>query len=269
MPAIELSRLREQITRLMGFTSQPGEFHRALTDLLDRHGEHAYRPGEAVTTRPILPSYRVPALVFRQLEQEISRACLREPEAMMAVADILWQDSYLEMKVLAAHILGSIPEIHSSLVLDRLTAWIVPSLDRNVLDELMSRGTATIRRGNADDWLSIIRSWLEQKNTPYRKLGLMSLEVTIPDAAFHNIPATFRLLAPLVHSPDAPLLNGVQFCIAALARRTEAETAYFLRQSMGSSPDALTARLIRRVLPEFSPEFQTSLKNALRSARIT
>jgi hypothetical protein len=265
MPAVEFTRLREQIANVLGMVDRPEEFYRALNGLLYQHSQHVYRAGESISSRPLLPAYRVPVLVYRQLELELSAAARRQPEQLLAAISFLWQDDHLEPRLLAALALGQIPLSHSTQVLERLGEWARPDEDRQVLEALLERGTITLRRSAPDGLFALIRNWMDEKKTTSQQLGLRALEAISADPDFEAIPSVFRLVSPLVLAPPPGLINDLHHCLAALANRTPAETAYFLRQSLGASADATTARLVRRILPEFEPDLQASLRSALRS----
>ena len=68
-----------------------------------------------------------------------------------------------------------------------------------------------------------------------------------------------------MHRLPANLQSELLAVLQALARRSPAETAYFLRQILTLVSDPLIPRLIRRCLPSFSPETQVGLRAALKS----
>jgi hypothetical protein len=88
----------------------------------------------------------------------------------------------------------------------------------------------------------------------------------ICDPAFENLPVFFRLIQQLCQAAPAALRPDLLDVLAALARRSPQETAYFLRQTLifPDSPD--TPWLIRQSLSQFPPEMQSSLRQAMREA---
>jgi hypothetical protein len=95
-------------------------------------------------------------------------------------------------------------------------------------------------------------------------MGLQTLESLIQDPDFHNIPPLFRLLSPFLLAPPPHLMNHLHHCLRGLVKKSPGETAYFLHQSIGLSKNPTTARLIRRVLPDFPENFREGLRSALR-----
>ena len=68
---------------------------------------------------------------------------------------------------------------------------------------------------------------------------------------------------PALQAALPSLQPALQDVLTALVRRSPQETLYYLKQILASSSQVNTARLIRRLLPLFSPENQASLRQAL------
>ncbi|GAP05828.1 MAG TPA: hypothetical protein DEQ80_07100 [Anaerolinea thermolimosa] len=265
MPAIQLSRLRDALGQLFSLINQPEQFHRALVDFLEQQADHAYRAGENVPTRPRTPAYHIPPLVMRQLELELSEACRRQPEALLPIADHLWQDPHLELKHLAAHILGQMPSNHLKEVQERLRTWVLNCNDRSVLMTLLERGTVTLRRDSPLEMVTLLEGWLQETESLHLRTGLQVIEWLVQDPQFENLPAVFRLLGPLAKNPTTPIFNDLSRALQAMARRSGSETTFFLRQILASSSNPATARLVRQVLPELSESQQQTLRTSLRN----
>lgn len=264
MPAVELSRLRVQLAQLFDLVDRPEGFQSALKQIMERYAEHAYRPGVAITTRPIMAKYRIPVIVSRQLELGVKEVSQQRPYDMLRVADVLWKDDFLEPRLTASDILGQLPPSHANEVITRLRAWMKADDDVQVLTALLERGTTRLRIESPELLLNLVQEWLETKDVDTIKSGLRCIEVIVADSEFHNIPAIFRIISPLLHSPATAMLNHLHHCLDALAQRSQSETAFFLRQILGSSTSETTARLVRRLLPQFDTTLQNSLRSALR-----
>jgi hypothetical protein len=265
MPAVEITKLRLQIARLLPLIDQPEEFYRGLRDLLELYIDRAYRPGTSMPGIPILPSYRPPALVARRLELDLISISQTHPEQALHLADRLWLDTYLETRILAATILGQIPLSYAEDVLERLKVWAIPEEDRTILKELLNRGTVRLRREGPDALLELFEHWLRDPNPSQHSVGLKALLPLIKDPDFENIPPVFSALFPLVGTSSPNLFNDLTAVLEALAKRTPGETVYFLRQVLSSPVSKDTPRLARRILPLLTPSLQETLRNALRS----
>ena len=265
MPAIQIARLQAQMAQLMDLYRQPALFVRSLHDLLDAYTDHTYRPGQAVKAQPLLPHYRVPLPFIRQVEIELAVLCRQDAQAGLALADALWADAYFEPRLLAIYLLSLAPVSPPEPVLQRISAWAQPEEDRQVLRALISRGTARLLREQTDCWSELVKNWLASAQLPVQAMGLHALLAIIEDEDFQNLPVIYHLISPTHHRLPARLQADLLAVLQALARRSPAETAFFLRQILTLSSDPLIPRLVRRCLPFFSPEMQDGLRPVLKS----
>ena len=120
MPAIDLNRLRKQASRLADFFFVPDEFIRHLREMLEFYVDHTMRKQPAIAPSADLLSYHMPAVILKQIEQEIHSNASEYPDAALELADRLWDEGYLETRLLAAFLLGRIPPQEERL-LARLT----------------------------------------------------------------------------------------------------------------------------------------------------
>jgi hypothetical protein len=95
---------------------------------------------------------------------------------------------------------------------------------------------------------------------------LKALLPAIHDREFENLPPVYQMVSPLVQTPSPSLQSELDITIQALARRSPTETAYFLRQVLGTGTGINTVRMVRRALPAFSEELQEGLKTAMKNA---
>src|SRR5581483_11732809 len=100
MPAIDLARLRKQAARLSDFFFVPDEFIRHLHETLDFYVDRSVRKQQAVAPSANLQTYRTPSVILKQIEQELIRPSREDPDAALDLADRLWDEAYLETRVL-------------------------------------------------------------------------------------------------------------------------------------------------------------------------
>jgi len=263
MPAVQLTRLRIQLTQIIWQFTRPAEFQKSLRDLLDTYADRTFRPGQATAPKALIPAYHAPALVLRQLDQELLPLIRENAAAALALADVLWQDAMLEPRLVAITILGHTPLTPPEDVLQRLLSWARPEEEGILLSALLDAGSLRLRREQPKRWLELITHWIDQPDPAYQKIGVQALLVLSRDRSFENLPPVFSLLGPLLQAPPAPILPDLQAAVEALAGRTPTETTYLVRQALNLSTDPATARLIRRCLPAFPPGAQATLKTAL------
>ena len=264
MPAVELSRLRLQIQQLILIIDQPYEFSRRLRDLYDLYGNHAYRAGQTVLRQSLLPSYHVPHLVTRQLELELSKISRAQPRQILPLLDVLWNESHLEPRLLAAALLGALPVSEwGDVVVQKLRQWGRPEENLRVFNLLIENGAVQILREAPQRLVDLIEEWLNSALPAQQAVGLRALLPLINNRDYQNLPAIFRLLSPVTQRVTPALQTDLQIALQALIQRSPVETAYFLRQVLSLSESQGTARLVRRCLASFPPAQQISLRAAL------
>lgn len=262
MPAVDLARLQKQLDDLAQLASTPAAFHQQLNDLLGFYANHAYRPGMEVQSQPLMPVYRLPPLVTRHLEARLVRLVKSESSQVMALADELWQDAYLETRALAALLVGQLPP--GGITLERLRVWCTPSLERQLLTEVLARAGQRLRRENTAAWLDQIEEWLKHPQTKVQAIGLRAVIVSVADEAFDDLPALYAVLEPFLQNPPAELQGDLVLALEALAERSPVETGFLLKQILLLHQNPHNARLIRQALPKFPPQTQQALRAALK-----
>jgi hypothetical protein len=265
MPAVQMIRLKAQIGELAWQFTRPGEFQQALTELFNYYSERSYRPGQAAQPVSLTPMYHLPLLILRQLALDLSPYCLENPSAALALADTLWKDIYLEPRLLAVTLLGHLPVQPEEPLVERLQSWCQPGENKELLNTIFRQTSLKLRRQLPERWLGIIKGWLNDPRTPFQAMGLNALLPLIQDRDFENLPPIFGSISPLLQSAPAAIQVELIAVISALARRSPKETVYYLRQVLTVAQDAGADRLIRKTLPAFTLEDQTSLKSALQT----
>ena len=109
MPAIDLARLRKQANRLADFFFVPEEFLKQLREVSEFYVNHSLRTKENVAPGSNLPTFRTPAVVTRQIENAIGPIARENAHYALELADLLWDEGYIETRMLAAFLLGCIP----------------------------------------------------------------------------------------------------------------------------------------------------------------
>jgi hypothetical protein len=265
MPAVSLNRLKTQIAGLAWKFTSPDDFRRAVRDLFELYADRAYRAGEVVQAERKALAYHSPPLVLRQLELELGRHIQENPEAALSAADALWQDEYLELRLVAAFLLGQAPVDNPQPVLKRLSAWCQAKEDRQALDGLLDRGSERLRREQPERWFELIQDWLNQGRPQYDSMALRALLPAVRDRQFENIPPIYQVIGPLLSAPAAAVQSNLFEVLKALARRSPVETAYFLRQAVSLNPNPAVLRSVRRALPAFPENIGEGLRAVMKN----
>ncbi len=264
MPAIQPARLKIQSAELAAQSNDPPAFVRRLYDLLEFYANRTYRPGQAGTPKPLTQTYNVPLPVMRQVMQDLAPRIAAAPAEMLPLCTALWQEPVLEFRQLAAEVLGRLPRELSQAGQALLTTWVRNNPDQQALASLLETSTQRQRKEQPDQVVQLTVSWLKSDALVLRRSGLWLIGVLAADADFANLPALYSLLTPLLRQPPSALRLDLITTLTILARRSPRETAHFFREILALPSNADTAWIIRRILPEFSPELQTSLRIALK-----
>ncbi len=249
MPAIDISRLKIQAAVLVEKFDQPAVFLIELHQILDIYADRTIRQGLIASPISVLPAYRVPQAVLRQIEMEIGPLAATFPDQTMTLANNLWKDGFLESRLLAASVLGRIdPKTH--LLLEHITAWVSRTRDNSLRMALLRTSLSKIRKETPTQFLQLMKEWLDP-NTP--KMWANAIHAIIPlleDPSFQNLPPVFNLLSPAIKNLPSIMQNDLADLIIALYKASPIETTYFLRQVIIGSTSAQISITIRRILPQ-------------------
>ncbi len=264
MPAVQLARLKTQIHALIWRFTRPHEFLESLLDLLEYYAEQGYRPGEKLLSSKRTPaSFRVPALVLRQLEQQLTPVCRENPDATFPLIDVLWKDRRLEPRLLAAYLMGRVPLHDPEPVLKRLKAWCQPSVERPVLTTMLTQGCLSLRRQHFQHWLELIQTWANNPDPAFQAIALQAILPAISDREFENLPPIFHLITPLYNTTSLAVQSYLREVTESLTRRSPTETAYLIQNILSVNPTTEAIRLVRRALPAFNLELQDKLRKII------
>ena len=265
MPAIDLSRMRKQSARLADFFFVPDEFIRHLHELLDFYVNYTVRKPRAPATAANLRSYRTPAVVVRQIEQALAGIAARaeNADAALELADRLWDEEWLETRILAAYLVGSIPPREERL-LARLTAWTQQLFDAELRAELLNTSLVRLRREAPDVFLELVGEWLQPQRQALWANGIQAVISAVSDPGFHNLPPLMKVIEPVVEAAPVKLQNEIEELILALYSASPTETSYFVRQVLMDSEDPMTAITFRRIAPSLPMELREEIREFIR-----
>ena len=265
MPAIDLARLRKQTAHLADIFDQPVEFLREHREILDHYVNRTLR-SQTVAPSSVLPTYRTPAVVLRYIENELGPVAEKQPIQALELADALWDEGWLETRLLAAYLLGRIPPQEERL-LARLTAWTQAVRDPSVRAALLTTSLTRLRRETPDLFLILVKEWLHPARQRMWSNGIQALVPLISSEEFDNLPPIFEIIEPILKAAPAALQFDLQELITALYQASPDETTYFLQQILKRTKSPLPAVALRRMSPELPLELQTSLREMLREKR--
>lgn len=263
MPAIDLARLKKQTARLADLFDQPTDFLREHREILDHYVNRTLR-SQSVAPSSVLPTYRTPTVVLRQIENELGPRAEKQPLQALELADALWDEGWLETRLLAAFLLGRIPPQEERL-LARLTAWTQAVRDPSVRAALLTTSLTRLRRETPDLFLVLVKEWLYPARKRMWSNGIQALVPLVSAGDFDNLPPIFEIISPILKASPAALQFDLQELLAALYKKSPDETLYFIQQVLKSTRSELPATSLRRMLPDLPQDFQAGLREVLRN----
>ena len=265
MPAIDLARLKKQTAQLADLFDQPSAFLREVREILEFYVNRTLR-SQGVAPSSVLPTYRTPVVVLGHLETELGPIAEKRPIQALELADALWDEGWLETKLLAAFLLGRIPPQEERL-LARLTAWTQAVRDPDVRAALLTTSLTRLRNETPDLFLILVKEWLHPARQRMWSNGVQALVPLISSPDFDNLPPVFDIVEPIFKASPATLQFDLRELLIALFEASPAETTYFLQQILKGTKSRLPAVTLRRISSELPPELQESLREMLRKQR--
>ncbi len=265
MPAINLARLRRQISDLGNLFTQPFEFRRELHKLLDLYADRTHRPGQAGEPPPLLNTYNVPPPILHEIRRALQPIATAHSEAAIELAKALWSEPYTEFKQIAAFLLGTISPSSNYPVLEIVEAWLSVKLDEYTLADVLKYSLANLQRETPEMLLNIIAKWLASNDLYWKRIGLLALLGFPTSLISKHLPKFLKLMTPYTRVAPLELRPAILDVLRALAFCSPRETTYFLRQSLEAPENPDAALLIRQLLPALPDDLQENLRQLLKA----
>lgn len=266
MPAVNLLQLRIELNDLLWNFTDPPAFRRTLLDLLEKFAYTAYRSEsrtQSVSTRPQL---QVSLILLREMDLVLIPAIREQPQAALAICDLLWNDENMDVCLIASRMLGEIPIEHADLVLDRAGEWALQGVRHMTARTLLRNASSLIMRHDPEILLRKVRRWYVDPREEQNFLCLEGMAILVEDNAFENLPAIFTLVEALMGEANMSTQRSLEELFLVLYRRTPNETVYVIRQCLKNDPNPTARRVIRHIIPDFDEKVRKSLQDELRVA---
>jgi hypothetical protein len=202
---------------------------------------------------------------MRQIEQELA-ALASAPEnadAALALADRLWDEAWLETRLLAAFLLGRISPEEGPLIA-RLTAWTSQVRDNELRARLLDASLLRMRKEAPDMFLHMLVEWLRPERTRLWPDAMHAAISAIKDPAFGNLPALMEALEPAVKAAPAELQLDLEDLCLALFRVSPTEAVFFVQQVLTTSDNPETSVAFRRMSPSLPQEIRDEIRELVR-----
>jgi hypothetical protein len=263
MPAVDIARLRIQSAGVTDHFGDPAQLLRALHDMFDFYADRTRRPGRLASPVTVLPSYNIPPPALHQLEADLGFQAENRADETIALADALWEDGYLESRLLAAYLLGRIRPRGDDFM-DRLTDWVSETREPNVRRTLLSNSLGRLRRESPDRFLRLMGRWVHPTRHKMWSNAIQALLPLLEDPGFQDLPVVFEIVRPIVEMGTPTLQHEIAELITALYEASPTETTVYLRHIAMASTFPQTRLTLRRILPRLPGPLQESLAEVVR-----
>ena len=265
MPAVNLIHLRKEITGLLWEFTNPDGFRDGLMFLIDQYRTLPFRSGYGVLTSYQTPDLRIPQLVLRELELAIFQTVREQPQAALKLCDALWDDTNIEMHIVATRMLGQIPIEFSDEVLARIDHWTQIGLESSELRILIQNAAGLVRQKEPDRLLALAQKWCAQAEPTDQERGIQLLIFLVEDPQFINLPAVYSAIEKYLPAAQPSQQPELTELMDLLLERSRTETSFFLRQML-ERPDSgkIIHRIARKLISKTSEQSRPAIQKILR-----
>jgi hypothetical protein len=262
MTAINPARLKIQCAELAQSYADPELFIPQLHELFGFYSHRIRQAG--VTRRPqLIQSYQVVPPIMRALERALLEPLLDQPPQGLILIDALWEEEWVETRVLAAVLLGHLPINDPDSIFLRLRSWLGSNKSDTIREIIITRG---IYRSSLEEPQLVLDFFQDLLLTPKKEhcqAVLFGVLPFIEDQGFTNLPLIYKLLGDILLDEEKGLIKEILEVLKTLMKRSEGETLYFLEKQLAVAAKPRIIRIVRQILPGFSDHNQRTLKEAL------
>lgn len=261
MAVVNIPGLSSQIRAMNAHLSNTDIFLNSLRSILLTYSENKYMD-MLKNDQGKSPSYQIPEIVFAELDSSFKSISRSHPKEAIGIADLLWEEKYLEPKKFAITIISNLDNTYGDVFIDRIKQWVDDQLDAQLVGEILSSSRTKSYLTFNDSWLDLISKWLVAASKQLNKNGLIALGQLVSRKDFQNLPKVFGLITPIFSQPELTIQKDLITFIKSLINRTQAETASFLIMLLEIYPSNDVYAFIRKCLPLFDDYYQEELRRS-------
>jgi len=258
MPAIDLTRLKNQSADLKTYFDQPDVFLQHLENVLEYYTNRTLRLNPVIL-KSNLPSYKTPRPVLHQIETDLERMGDQYPSEAVNLVSALWDVGYYEARLLSAFLLGTIPPGLAMKILTALPGWLFESNDQGIRTALLTSALARLRQENPQVLLMLISEWLQAPGLKTQAWGLHAFIPLIQQLGYNDLPKFFEILRPVIEEVSPTTQADILYCIMTLYSISPSETIHYLSEIFQRAVKPKNIREFLRLYRTFSPEMQKEL----------
>ncbi|MFC2063683.1 DNA alkylation repair protein [Chloroflexota bacterium] len=252
-------------------SSNPDSFCKSLDFLLQQYRNFTLR-NEKKYFGLDLPSYNTPSQVLSSITKELGKNVSTNPEIGLALATRLWNEDYLEAKLLATSLFGSLP---TDTAISLLTDF--PKIAAGIQDNfgflhLLTDALIKIRIDYPAQFNELITSWMGSPDTRYQSIGLKIITNMITDSGNEDLPTLFEVIDPLLKLKDPSSNSDLIKCIDSIYTCSPSETVHYLVEAINEINDTdgfkNFSRFVRKLSSDLQKEINPIIKTKSSSLRL-
>lgn len=262
MTAINPARLKIQCAELSENYSNPAKF---IPDLHDLLGFYAARIRQTSLSRTslTLQTYQIPAPVQRALVSELEDFLEENPLMGLNLIDALWKEKWVEFRQLAIICLGKLPPFDPDQILNRIKSWLNSCTAEDIRHNIMILGLIQLVEEKPKIIVEFIGDLISSGSKMNHQAALFGLAAFAENPDFDNLPVIYNQLAEILQHEETGLMKEIISLLKILQKRSEQETAYFLKRQFASAAKPRIFRITRQIMGKFNVENQVILREAI------
>jgi DNA alkylation repair enzyme len=263
MPSVQLERLRPQINAIITQYENSDMFTRSLISLLKSYGGDIDRSPSQISAYSLIPRLNVPQVVLNQLEISLKHLARTYPSQTKSIVEKLWEQQYFEPKKIALILLSNLHTQEKDFYFEKINIWVDADIEGPIIDVILENAIKNKDIYASKQWLALIEKWLYSKISRLRKIGLTAIADLMDAETYHNLPAIFHLIEPMLSKPHVSINKDLTTLIHSLIRASQPETAAFLIHLSIMYPKPEVYALIRKCLSFFDQYYSSEVSKRL------
>ena len=263
MPSVQLERLRPQINAIITQYGNSDMFTRSLISLLKSYSGSIDRSPSQFAAYSLIPRLNVPQVVLNQLDISLKHLASTYPSQTKIIIEKLWEQQYFEPKKIALILLSNLHAQEKDFYFEKIYIWVDADIEGPIIDVILENAIENKDIFSSKQWLALVEEWLYSKIIRLQKIGLMAITDLIDVDTYHNLPAIFHLIEPMLSKPHVSINKDLITLIHSLIKASQPETAAFLIHLSIMYPKPEVYALIRKCISFFDHYYASEVSKRL------
>jgi len=263
MPSVQIERLRPQINAIITQYENSEMFTRSLISLLTSYSVDIGSSPSQITAYSLIPRLNVPQVVLNQLDISLKHLARTYPSQTKSIVEKLWEQPYFEPKKIALILLSNLHAQEKDFYFEKINKWVNADIEEPIIEVILENTIKNKDILTSKQWLALVEEWLYSKTIRFQKIGLTAVVDLIEAEKYHNLPAIFHLIEPMLSKPHVSINKDLIALIHALIKSSQPETAAFLIHLSIMYPKPEVYALIRKCISFFDQYYSSEISKKL------